>query len=424
MRRCPFGCRPFLESMKNVRGNEHAARAVGVLVWVTFSTIASAVELEDLVAPGARVERIAQGFQFVEGPAWSPDGFLLFSDIPASRIIQLNPDGSLENFLRPSGQSNGLMFDRAGFLYICQHGPRQVARIDPENDKELTVLAGHYDGGRLNSPNDLALDAHGGIYFTDPRYGGGTLEQPVMGVYHIDSEGEVSRIIDDLRRPNGILVSPDGLHLYVAEPDRRQLYRYRILAPGEIDDKTLIFTGDAGTDGSGPDGMAHDVHGNIYATYRSVVVLDPDGNLIGRIGVSQPPANCAFGGQDNRTLYITARTSLYKIDMQVEGMALAESHVIPAAPFVRGDFNDDASVNIGDPIAILDYLFTAREEPRCLDAGDSNDDGCVDITDPVYLLNFLFAGTVSPRAPFPDCGEDPTSDRLACVRTACGESDG
>ncbi len=407
--------------MKKVTDLRRATHSIGVMVCVTFSTVAPAVELEDLVAPGARVERVASGFRFVEGPAWSPDGFLLFSDVQASRIIKLNPDGSVENFLRPSGQSNGLMFDRAGFLYMCQHGPRQVARIDLEKDKEITVLASRYDGGRLNSPNDLALDAHGGIYFTDPRYGGGALEQPVMAVYYIDPDGAVSRIIDDLRRPNGILVSPDGLYLYVAEPDRRQLYRYRILAPGEIDDKTLIFTGDAG-DASGPDGMAHDVHGNIYATYRRIVVLEPDGNLIGRIGVSEHPANCAFGGKDNRTLYITARTSLYKIDMNVEGMSLAESHVIPATPFVRGDFNDDGGVNIGDPIGVLDYLFSATEETRCLDAGDPNDDGAVDLTDAVYLLNFLFLSAVAPGAPFPDCGEDPTPDRLECVGSGCRDS--
>lgn len=402
--------------MVRVKDDPRAASAIGVLVFSFVSSASPAVEFEDLVAPGAGVERVAGRFQFVEGPAWSPDGFLLFSDVQASRIIKLNPDGSVEDFLRPSGQSNGLMFDQAGFLYMCQHGPRQVARVDLDNDKEVTVLASHYEDRRLNSPNDLALDAHGGIYFTDPRYGGGALEQPVMGVYYIHRDGDVSRIIDDLRRPNGILVSPDGLHLYVAEPDLRQLYRYRILSPGEIDDKTLIFTGES----NGPDGMAHDVHGNIYATYRSIVVLEPDGKVIGRIPVPEQPANCAFGGADNRTLYITARTSLYRIEMQVEGMSLAESYVIPSAPFARGDFNDDGAVNIDDPIRILDYLFAANDAPRCLDAGDPDDDGAVDITDPVYLLNFLFFAAAAPVAPFPDCGEDPTSDRLECLSGACG----
>jgi gluconolactonase len=215
------------------------------------------------------------------------------------------------------------MFDQAGNLYACQGGDRQVAKIDVAKGKAITVVAKSHDGKKLNSPNDLALDGHGGLYFTDPRYGGGEpVEQKVMGVYYIDRSGKVSRVIEDLERPNGILVSPDGRHLYVAEPNRRELYRYDIDSPGKLSGKKLIFTGDRTLDGGGPDGMAHDTQGNVYATYNGIVVLAPDGKLIGRISVPERPANCAFGGKDNKTLYITARTSLYAIDTKVKGMEL------------------------------------------------------------------------------------------------------
>jgi gluconolactonase len=286
------------------------------------STVRSA-ELADLVDPEAKVRKIAGDCVFTEGPAWSPQGFLLFSDIPNVRIVQVLPDGTVRDFLKPSGRANGLMFDKAGNLYACQGGARQVAKIDVSKGKAITVLAESYGGKKLNSPNDLALDGHGGLYFTDPRYGGGEpVEQPVMGVYYIDRSGNVSRVIDDLERPNGILVSPDGRFLYVAEPNRRELYRYDIDSPGKLSGTKLIFTGDRKLDGGGPDGMAHDAQGNIYATYNGIVVLAPGGKLIGRISVPEHPANCAFGGKDNKTLYITARTSLYAIDTKVKGMAL------------------------------------------------------------------------------------------------------
>jgi gluconolactonase len=225
--------------------------------------------------------------------------------------------------MNPSGRANGLMFDARGRLYACQGGERRVVRIDGYDPAELTVLADRFEGKRFNSPNDLALDAHGGVYFTDPRYGGGgERELDVMGVYYVSKGGAVTRVIGDLKRPNGILVSPKGRYLFVAEPDRRQVYRYEITGPGKLAAKTLIFTGDETLDGGGPDGMAHDIHGNVYATYRGMVILRPDGTIIGRIPVPEKPSNCTFGGPDHTTLYITARTSLYALAMAVPGMVL------------------------------------------------------------------------------------------------------
>lgn len=283
----------------------------------------TAADFEDLVDPGARVRKVAGGCQFTEGPAWSPEGYLVFSDIPANRIIRLMDDGSLEDFLKPSEMANGLMFDRGGRLFACQVGARRVVRIDVRDDRKITVLADRYEDKKLNSPNDLAVDAVGGVYFTDPASRRvGPPEQPVMGVYYADSAGKVRRVVEDLERPNGILVSPDGRHLYVAEPRRSEIYRFDIVSPGKLGGKKLFFTGDPDRDGRGPDGMAHDVHGNIYATYSGIVVLDRAGEVLGRVAVPERPSNCTFGGKDRRTLYITARTSLYAIDTKVTGMAL------------------------------------------------------------------------------------------------------
>jgi gluconolactonase len=274
--------------------------------------------------PSAEVRKVAGDSKFTEGPAWSPQGFLVFSDIPNDRIVKVLADGTASDFLKPSGKANGLMFDRAGRLYACQGGERRVVRLDigPGGELKTTVLAESFEGKKLNSPNDLAVDAGGGVYFTDPRYGDTKdMEQPVMGVYYA-AGGEVRRVIDDLQRPNGILVSPDGKRLYVAEPNRRQVLGYDIAAPGRLSGKIVVYTGDAELDGGGPDGMAHDEAGRIYATYKSIVVLEPDGKLVGRIAVPEHPANCEIGGPEGKTLFITARTSLYAVDLKVRGMAL------------------------------------------------------------------------------------------------------
>ena len=194
--------------------------------------------LKDIVTPGTKVHKVAGGCKFTEGPAYGPNRTLIFSDIPNNRIVRVLPDGGSENFLKPTGKSNGLMFNRAGILYACQGGDRRVVRIDVENGKKITPVADSYNGKKLNSPNDLVLDAHGGIYFTDPRYGSqDDVEQPVMGVYYINSKGVISRVIDDLERPNGISVSPRGNYLYVADFDPGKIYRYTIQSPGNLTKK-------------------------------------------------------------------------------------------------------------------------------------------------------------------------------------------
>ena len=299
-----------------------------------LSSTLVADELKDLIAPKAEVKKVMGDCKFTEGPAYSPKGFLLFSDIPNSRIVRVEQDGTASDFLKPSGNANGLVFDAAGDLYACQGGTRRVVKIvlqDGKTEPKVESLCDSYDGKPINSPNDLALDGHGGLYFTDPRYGNDPkIDQPCMGVYYIDAAGKTTRVIDDRVRPNGVLVSADGKTLLVAEPNKRELWSYEITAPGKLGAGNIIFTGDTALDGGGPDGMCLDAAGRVYTTYKSLVVLSSTGELIGRIPVPEQPANCTFGGPDNKTLYITARTSLYSLDMAMAGAALVATGPKPA----------------------------------------------------------------------------------------------
>ncbi len=303
----------------------------GVLVASSLTSARShAADVKDLIAPDAEVKKVVGDCKFTEGPAFSPKGFLLFSDIPNSRIVKIEADGTASDFLKPSGGANGLAFDAAGNLYACQGGARRVVKINPADGK-VDSLCDSYEGKPINSPNDLALDGHSGLYFTDPRYGADAkIDQSCMGVYYIDAAGKTTRVIDDRARPNGILVTADGKTLLVAEPNKRELWSYEITGPGKLGSGKIIFTGDMTLDGGGPDGMCLDAAGHIYATYKSVVVLSPTGELIGRIPVPEQPANCKFGGADHKTLFITARTSLYSLDMSVAGAALVASGPKPA----------------------------------------------------------------------------------------------
>lgn len=316
-----------------------------------------------LTTPGTgqeevKLEKVATGFGFVEGPAWNAlDNRLLFSDIRNNKILQLGAKDKITTFLDPSERANGLMFDSGGDLYACLGGARQVVRIDPEGKR--TVLADSYGGKKLNSPNDLALDDEGGLYFTDPRYGKvDDVEQDVMGVYYVAADGKVTRVISELRRPNGIVVSRDGGGLYVAEPDKREIHYYPILAPGRLGKGRMIFQSDRAVDGGGPDGMAVDEKGNIYATYKNLLVIDPGGKLLRRIPVPEKPANVAFGGEDLKTLYVTARTSLYRMKMDVRGAVnFFRPPLVPRGRFRLPVFETvdvDKKVGIGYGVAIAE----------------------------------------------------------------------
>jgi gluconolactonase len=293
-------------------------------IWIAAAT-ATAAELGDLVA--GPVEKVVGDCRFTEGPAWHPAGFLLFTDIPNNRIIKVNPDGTSSDWMTDTQGANGLMCDQEGNVYSAQGGARRLARLQftiAGEGEVAAVLAERFEEQPFNQPNDLAIDSEGGVYFTDPNYRQEPLTQPVEGVYYVNGEGEVSRVVGDLPRPNGVIVSQDGKTLYVANINERKVMAYPIVAPGQLSEGKVIFEGDEELDGGGPDGMSVDAEGNLYCTYKQLVVLTATGELIGRVEIPEQPANCAFGGEDNQTLYVTARTSLYRIPMKVAGIPLRQ----------------------------------------------------------------------------------------------------
>ncbi len=267
----------------------------------------------ELVAPGAQVQRLATGFRFTEGPAADRQGNVYFSDIPNNRIHIWTLEGKLKTFRENSGGANGLFFDAQGNLIACEGRARRVTAISP--DGQLTVLAQSYQGKRFNSPNDCWVDPQGGIYFTDPRYGRmDDLELPGFWVFYITPDRkQVVKVIDDLVKPNGIIGTRDGKRLYVADPGDNKTYVYPILGPGRLGPRRLFAP-------RGSDGMTLDEQGNVYLTRDKVYVYSPQGKLLTTIRVPEVPANVCFGGADRKTLFITARRSLYAVKMQVRGM--------------------------------------------------------------------------------------------------------
>lgn len=268
-------------------------------------------------------ERLATGFKFTEGPVWMPEGYLLFSDIPANRIYQWRSGGSgVQVWREPSGNSNGLTIDHQGRLIACEHGNRRVTRT--EADRTVIPLADRYQGLRLNSPNDVVVRSDGTIYFTDPPYGiePQEREQPCNGVYRILTDGTLELLVDDFDRPNGLAFSPDETILYVDDSPRRHVRAFDVRADGTLANSRVFADMDHPQPGS-PDGMKLDVEGNLYvAGATGVWVFEPDGSWLGVIVTPERPANCAWGDDDRQSLYITARTSLYRIRVKVPGLVL------------------------------------------------------------------------------------------------------
>ena len=287
--------------------------------------------LDAIVPADAAVEKVAGGFGFVEGPVWTRDGALLFSDIPANAIMRWMPGGQAAIFRQPAGYtgtetrapgshvgSNGLTIDREGRLLVAEHGDRRVSRVDANGQR--TTLAERYDGKRLNSPNDVVVKSDGSIYFTDPPYGlprqaqDPAKEIPFSGIYRIVN-GKVELLAQDLAFPNGLGFSPDEKMLYVAnsDPARRVWMRYDVKADGTLGAGMLFFDASAETARGIPDGLKVDSAGNLLGTGPGgVMIISPAGKLLGRIELPESPANVGFG-DDGRTLYMTARSSVYRI---------------------------------------------------------------------------------------------------------------
>lgn len=254
------------------------------------------------------IERLKTGFQFTEGPAIGHDGSIYFTDIPASVIYKLESDGSCQVFRENSGHANGLAFDAEGSLYACEQGRH---RITVTREGGLMVeLVSHFEDKRLNSPNDLYLSPHGGIYFTDPRYGNrDSMELDHESVYYLSSDGELSLVADDLVRPNGIVGTPDGKWLYVADHGAKQTYRYHVQSDGSLTGRTLFAN-------QGSDGMAMDSAGNLFLTDIGVSVYSQAGELIDTIALPERPSNVALMSENPTVLFVTARTSVYRITLQ------------------------------------------------------------------------------------------------------------
>jgi gluconolactonase len=271
-----------------------------------------------VIAPGAHLEKLAGGFKFTEGPAADADGNVFFTDQPNDRILKWSTDGKLSTFLRPSGRANGLCFDARGNLWACADEKNELWRIDAEG-KATVVLKG-YQGKLLNGPNDLWIHPKGGIYLTDPFYKRdywkrGGKEQDREAVYHLASDHRtLTRVADDLQQPNGIIGTPDGKTLYVADIKAGKTYAYDIADDGTLRNKRLFCK-------LGSDGMAVDSEGNVYLTGKGVTVFDKAGKKIEAIAVPEPwTANVCFGGKDRKTLFITASTGLYGLKMRVKGV--------------------------------------------------------------------------------------------------------
>jgi gluconolactonase len=294
--------------------------------------------LERIVPPDARLERVAGGFEFTEGPVWTPDGALLFSSPNTNCIYRWSPAGAVDVFRPKSGYagpdigrfhqpgSNGLTFDPRGRLTICQHGERRVLRVEPHGN--VTVMADRFEGARLNSPNDLVYRSDGTLFFTDPPFGlpgvfdDPDKELPFSGVFRV-REGEVALVTGELEGPNGLALSPDERVLYVGnwDPERAYVMRYEIDAAGDAVRGEILadLSGAAGEDAI--DGLKVDAEGNLYVCGPGGVwILAPDGRHLGTLSLPEAPHNLAWGDADGRTLYITALTSIYRMRLGIPGI--------------------------------------------------------------------------------------------------------
>jgi gluconolactonase len=265
------------------------------------------------------IETISASHKFVEGPVWSArEGHLLFSDIPANQIFKIDAKGRTivrEN----SGGANGNAYDDKGRLYTCESRGRRVVRIDKRGGAP-EVLAASFEGKKLNGPNDIVVTKNEHVYFTDPAFGEADekRELPFYGVFHISSKGVMEAVLKWQTRPNGVAVSPDGKILYVTNSDERNVRAYDLGKDGGLENERILI---AKTDGV-PDGVEVDAQGNLFVAAKGVQIYSPAGKLVTTIELAEKPSNLVFGDGSMQTLYVTARSTVYRILMETKGVSL------------------------------------------------------------------------------------------------------
>jgi len=274
----------------------------------------------DLLDHDANLQKVATGFGFTEGPMWDPAGFLYVSDETINKIFRVFPDGRKEEVIA-LGDPDGNTFDRKHRLIDCASVLRAIIEVTP--DGKYKILADHYEGKRLNSPNDVIIGPDGAIYFTDPTLdlvAGEKQELPFQGVFRLDDAGNLRLLTKDLKQPNGLAFSPDGKHFYVDDDDTRDIHVYDVATDGTLSNGRIFGRETGGEKDGVPDGIKVDKKGNLFVTGpKGIWVWDASGNHLGTIVVPEQPANLTWGDQDYRTLYITATTSVYKLRTKTDG---------------------------------------------------------------------------------------------------------
>ncbi len=266
---------------------------------------------DGVVADGAEPVLVQDGFQFTEGPARAEDGSVVFSDVRASRRYRWEPEGGIELVAEDTGSANGLYFAPDGDLVICEGGRGRMTAL--ATNGAVTVLADGYEGAPFNAPNDVWVAPDGGVYFTDPLYGGGELTQDGEHVYYIPpGGGDVTRIIDWMTRPNGLIGTPDGETLYITDHGGSKTWEFQVQDDGSLAERCVFVE-------HGGDGMTIDAAGNVYLATEGVMVFSPEGELIEQIDLPVRPTNMCFAGPDVQTLFITARDSVFTVQMAVSG---------------------------------------------------------------------------------------------------------
>ncbi|MEP7352576.1 MAG: SMP-30/gluconolactonase/LRE family protein [Acidobacteriota bacterium] len=277
--------------------------------------IASAQPATPLQSNQVAIEAVAKGLHFAEGPVWSLDDFLLFSDTATDRLLKVAPGKPMAEVATNAGGISGQTYDTKGNLYTCEFRARRVTRTDKKG--KIEVMAERFEGKRLNAPNDIVVRRDGNIYFTDPAFGNqqDTRELDFDGVFRVTSRGELQAIARWKTRPNGIALSPDGKLLYVTNADEQNVHAFDLDRNGVASNDRIVV---AKMDGA-PGGIRTDEAGNLYIAARNVFVYSPTGQLLRTIDVSETPSNLAWGDPDFGTLYVTARTSVYRVKLGIKG---------------------------------------------------------------------------------------------------------